>query len=161
MIDDIAQGNGRDLLGSLVAGGRLRPEEAELLNRELLAAERRGAARAGKVLGWGTAIIVALYCGLQVPWLLTIPSFTQMFSEMGLGSLPALTELVLSVPMWVYLTCGGLLVAAVVVKEAFVRNRIVNLTLNGAAIVAVMLAKAIMSWALFMPMIDMMQKLGS
>jgi hypothetical protein len=148
------------LLDGLVASGRLHPDDAELLRHELGEAERRGAARSGAVLSWVTAAIAALFCGLQIPWLLTVPKFRLMFEEMNLGSLPKETEMLMVLPTWVYVASCFLLVIAILVKEALIRNKVITMILNGVAIGAVLVSTAFMKWALFSPMVSMMQKLG-
>ncbi|HOX06029.1 MAG TPA: hypothetical protein PK280_06475 [Planctomycetota bacterium] len=151
---------GSALLGELVSSGRLRPEEAALLQEEVLLAEKRGAARAGTVLSWITTGLALVLCLSQLLWPVVLPGFMKLFADMALGELPLPTRLLLTVPWWVY--TGAFLTLAILIpaKEALIRNKAVTMALNVITIFGLMLWAAFAKWALFAPMMTMMERLG-
>jgi hypothetical protein len=158
-----AASSGSGAIDELVSAGRLRPDDAELLREELHAAERRGAVRAGAVLSWTTAGIAAVLWLLQIPAILFYMyhvKIVELFAEMNLGELPKSTELLLSIPGWVYAAVFLAVAIGLVVKEMVIRNRSLTLILNVSAIFAAIAYTSFVRWALFAPILDMMQKLG-
>jgi hypothetical protein len=152
-----------EVLDGLVASGRLQPADAELLRHELGEAEKRGFARAGAILSWTAAGIAAVLWTVQVPvirFYMQVARIKEMFEGMNLGELPRPTQLLVSVPLWVYVTFFLALAVSLVVKELLIRNKSVTLTLNVAAICAALAYTAFVKWALFAPMAMLMEKLG-
>ena len=82
--------------------------------------------------------------------------FETMFIEMGV-KLPLLTQLVLSPAFYMILP---LLAIASIIKEVLVRNRVITLVINGVHICLVILVGTTCQLALFLPLIDLMEKMG-
>jgi type II secretory pathway component PulF len=152
------EGNVEELLSS----GRIGQEDAEALYEALDEAEQRGASRGTAILSWTLLVVaaaVSLFFAAAICPLLN--SFLEMFREMDLeGGLPALTELLFTVPSWGFALGFALLAVGLVAKEILIRRKSVCALINAAVLILLSLFAMFMVLALFQPMIHMMQALS-
>ncbi len=147
----------------LAAEGRISQEDAVQFQEALAAAEERGAARGGMVLSWTLlAVDVALLLGLAAALPFSgLHTFEKMFMDMELKEgLPFLTELLLYLPGWGYALLFLGLAAVMVTKELLVKRKAVTLAVNTVVLVGLLMFKMFVVWALFLPMVSMMQQLS-
>jgi len=86
-----------------------------------------------------------------------LPKFEQMFKEMELGALPRITEIVFM--CHADLILGGIMLFGVL-KEFLVKDPIKSLNISFIQMAVVLSLKEVFSYALFVPLIDIMNKIG-
>ena len=151
---------GATLIESLAAAGRISADEAEGLRLALRSARDAGEARFGAALSWAAAVLAAFMFCSQAAATFRLPLFARMFEEMGIKEgLPFSTELLLAIPWWLQAAVLGGLAAATLLKEHLLRSRGLRVALSVGVIALLMLYGSFVSWALFAPMITMMQQL--
>lgn len=86
-----------------------------------------------------------------------LPAFRLMFEETGIP-LPRSTELVVSIPSFVWLVSAGLCSAALLLKDHWLTERWAG-RVNVAALVATLTSVPWIAWALFLPLISISERL--
>jgi hypothetical protein len=113
-------------------------------------------------LSWSVLALDLILClGLAAAIVPVLRHFNAMFVEMDLkGGLPLPTEVLFAVPLAGYVAGFLLLAAALVFKELLIRHKGVTLVCNLGVFVGLFLFKAVVVWALFLPMQVMMAQLS-
>jgi len=159
----------------MLAEGKVTPEEAERLRKALSDSlerepegsqeetpsrrKRRGPGPVVRVLGWVMTLVVcagAVCLGLFVPFVL--PKLTQMFMEMDV-QLPAMTRLLISVPLPVYPLLFIVLAIFVFAKELVLWERMNTLLINLGALLLLAASLFVLVVSLYMPMRNLVQHL--
>ncbi|MCY3020670.1 MAG: hypothetical protein NTW87_16760 [Planctomycetota bacterium] len=99
-------------------------------------------------------VVTALFC-LKV--FQATPRFELMFKEMALGDLPSITRIVFLLRLEIVF---GVLAAAGLAKEFAVKDPVRRLNLNFVQMAVVLVAQELYAYALFAPMISIMERIG-
>jgi hypothetical protein len=116
--------------------------------------------RSGTAITWLATILACGY-SLWIGWSLyrSVSAFAEMYNSMGVV-LPVMTRFVVASYRWLFPVFFVGAAIAMIVKQLFVRDKWINLSITFITALAVDLVGSGIVRALYRPMLDLMEKLS-